>query len=143
MYNEVMQFEVPQFIEIEDKVIGPFTWKQFLYLGGGGLFAVVLFLTTSFLIFIILGLPVLILAAALAFYPINNRPFALFLEAFITFYSSSRLYRWQRKDTPVYKYKQDEVTPRQDNFNPPPTQKKNLVSLSRRLELDAMQRNQS
>ena len=26
---------MPQFIEIEDKIIGPFTWKQFLYLAGG------------------------------------------------------------------------------------------------------------
>ena len=30
-----MQFQVPQFIEIEDKIIGPFTVKQFIYLVGG------------------------------------------------------------------------------------------------------------
>ncbi|GAH87221.1 unnamed protein product, partial [marine sediment metagenome] len=27
-----MQFQVPQYIDIEDKVIGPFTIKQFLYI---------------------------------------------------------------------------------------------------------------
>jgi len=30
-----MRFEVPQFIEVEDKIFGPFTWKQFIYLMGG------------------------------------------------------------------------------------------------------------
>ena len=31
-----MQFQVPQFIEIEDKIFGPLTFKQFIYLAGGG-----------------------------------------------------------------------------------------------------------
>jgi len=31
-----MQYQVPQFIEIEDKIFGPLTLKQFLYLAGGG-----------------------------------------------------------------------------------------------------------
>ncbi|MFM2424198.1 MAG: hypothetical protein RLZZ70_589, partial [Candidatus Parcubacteria bacterium] len=38
-----MQFEVPQFIEIEDKIFGPLTWKQFLYVGGGLSMTAVLF----------------------------------------------------------------------------------------------------
>ena len=43
-YNVCMRFEVPQFIEIEDKIFGPFTWKQFVYLAGGvGLAAVIFF----------------------------------------------------------------------------------------------------
>jgi hypothetical protein len=34
-----MQFQVPQFLDVEDKIIGPFTIKQFLYLAGGAGFA--------------------------------------------------------------------------------------------------------
>ena len=30
-----MQFQVPQFIEVEDKIFGPLTFKQFIYMGGG------------------------------------------------------------------------------------------------------------
>src|SRR3990172_12458701 len=30
-----MQFQVPQFIEIEDKIFGPLTFKQFIYVAGG------------------------------------------------------------------------------------------------------------
>ena len=31
-----MRFQVPQFIEIESKIFGPLTFKQFIYLAGGG-----------------------------------------------------------------------------------------------------------
>jgi hypothetical protein len=34
-----MQFRIPQFIDIEDKVFGPFTFKQFGYLLGAIAFA--------------------------------------------------------------------------------------------------------
>ena len=30
-----MRFQVPQFIEVEDKIFGPLTLKQFLYTAGG------------------------------------------------------------------------------------------------------------
>lgn len=30
-----MQFQVPQFIEVEDKIFGPLTFKQFVYIAGG------------------------------------------------------------------------------------------------------------
>ena len=30
-----MMFSVPQFIDVEDKIIGPLTLKQFIYLAGG------------------------------------------------------------------------------------------------------------
>ena len=92
-----MRFEIPQYIEIEDKIFGPFTWRQFIYLIGGGLFAVALYLLSlPFIITIIIGLPVVGLAAALAFYPINNRPFSLFLESVITYFTKHHLYIWRR-----------------------------------------------
>ena len=31
-----MQFKVPQFLDIEDKIFGPFTFREFVYLTGGG-----------------------------------------------------------------------------------------------------------
>ena len=30
-----MEYQVPQFIEVEDKIFGPFTLKQFIYVAGG------------------------------------------------------------------------------------------------------------
>ncbi len=136
-----MQFEVPQFIEIEDKIFGPLTWRQFLYVGGGGLMAAVLFLTTPFIIFLLFGLPIGVLAFALAFYPINNRPFSHLLEAMWQFLSRSRVYHWERKQEVVYK---DALPPQSEFRNPSLSDslmaKKDISSLARRLELDAMQK---
>ena len=47
-----MRFEVPQFIEVEDKIFGPFTWKQFIYLAGGAGAAVTLYLMLPFFLFV-------------------------------------------------------------------------------------------
>lgn len=143
MYNGDMQFEVPQFIEIEDKIFGPLTWKQFLFVGGGSMFAIVIFITTNLFVFMLLGVPALIFSAVLAFYPVNNRPFSLFLEAMMSYYSSAKMYRWHRKQKPIYKYKQDQVSPRTPVSPPTPDAKKNINSLARKLELEAMQRNQT
>ncbi len=138
-----MQFEVPQFIEIEDKIIGPFTWRQFLYLGGGGGAAVVIFLVAPFFIFVLIGLPLGILAAALAFFPVNNRPFSYFLEAIYTYLTRQKLYLWRQKREIVHK--QNFVpTATIDNpiirSHPSGQPKKDIVSLSRRLELSALQK---
>jgi hypothetical protein len=137
-----MQFEVPQFIEIEDKIIGPFTWRQFLYLGGGGGVAVVLFLTTPFLVFFIVGLPMGLLAGALAFYPINNRPFSYFVEAIYNYFKRHRLYLWQQKREIVHTQSFLPTTTIQNPILSPliGTPKKDITSLARRLELQALQK---
>jgi PrgI family protein len=139
-----MRFEVPQFIEIEDKIFGPFTWRQFLYLGGGVGMGVVLFFTTSFLVFLLIGLPLALLAGALAFYPVNNRPFSFFLEAIVTYMQGKKLYLWQQKKEVIHKYN---FTPSSVGHNenvPPPTplprSSVTTVSLARRLELEALQK---
>lgn len=142
MYNTYMRFEVPQFIEIEDKIFGPLTWRQFLYLGGGVGMGVVLFFTTPFIVFLILGLPLALLAGALAFYPVNNRPFSFFLEAIINYVRGQKLYLWKQNKNIVHKY---QFTPTQipDITVPsstPQASKKNISSLARRLELEALQK---
>lgn len=137
-----MRFEVPQFIEIEDKIFGPLTWRQFLYLGGGVGMGVVLFFTTPFIIFLIFGLPLALLAGALAFYSVNNRPFSFFLEAIIGYLKGNKLYLWKRKTETIHKY---QFTPSQIPNEPlpsvnRPTNQQNITSLARRLELEALQK---
>ncbi len=135
-----MRFEVPQFIEIEDKIFGPLTWRQFLYLGGGLGMAIVLFLRLPFLIFVFTGVPLALLAGALAFYPVNNRPFSFFLEAIVNYFSQKRLYLW-RKEEMLYKVTEAEK-PAPELFEPTIRTKKtgDLSSLARRLELQAIEK---
>ncbi len=136
-----MQFEVPQFIEIEDKIFGPLTWQQFLYVGGGGLMAFVLFISLPFFVFIFLGVPLALLALALAFYPVNNRPFSHFLEAIWRFFSRSREYHWQRKQEMVYKESSFmSGTVQNPTLSSTLVGKKDIASIARKLELDAMQK---
>lgn len=140
-----MRFEVPQFIDIEDKIFGPLTWRQFLYLGGGVGMGVVLFFTANLIVFILVGLPLAVLAGALAFYPVNNRPFSFFLEAIVNYFQGTKLYLWRQKEQKTYKYSFEpkmidkgslEVTTAENK----PTPKAPQVSLARRLELEAMQK---
>lgn len=142
-----MRFEVPQFIEIEDKIFGPLTWRQFLYLGGGLGMAVVMFFTIPFILFVIFGIPLALLAGALSFYPVNNRPFSFFLEAIVNYISGQRLYLWRQKSDVVHKesihtqsnslYVSPKNTP-----TTPPGQKKSITSLARKLELQALQKSE-
>ena len=93
-----MQFQVPQFIEIEDKIFGPLTIKQFIYLAGGVGASIVLWLYIPYkIISVILILPVVALALALAFYKTNGKSFLDILEAAFYYYIGSKLYIWRKE----------------------------------------------
>jgi hypothetical protein len=140
-YNDAMRFEVPQFIEIEDKIFGPFTWKQFVYLGGGVGLAVVIFFTLPLIVFVLIGVPIGGLAVLLAFYPVNNRPFSIFLESIVFFYKNSRVYHWRKKSNIIYKDRSNE---RIESSEPryQIAEGSSINSLSRKLEIAALQKEQ-
>jgi hypothetical protein len=91
-----MQFQVPQFLEIEDKIFGPFTFREFAYLAGGA--------GLCFVLYKLLGLfwgaiPMLLIAGfslALTFYKPNNKPFINMIEAGFKYFSQSKLYIWKK-----------------------------------------------
>ena len=70
-----MRFQVPQFIDIEDKIFGPLTFKQFVYLAGAGGLGFLIFKSLPLLIALPLILGVLGLGVSLAFVKINNKTF--------------------------------------------------------------------
>ena len=92
-----MQFKVPQFIDIEDKVVGPLTFKQFAYLAGGGGLVYLSFRILPTLIALPVAGALAALALALAFIKYNEKPFIHTLEAFVRYYSKSRLYLWRKQ----------------------------------------------
>ena len=143
VYYTCMRFTVPQFIEIEDKIFGPLTWKQFLYVGGGFGLAVALFFV-NFILFVFVGLPVAALAGALAFYPVNNRPFSVFLESAFNYFMSDHRYFWQNDGSVVYTQKSDRREKDSADYHPPTKgSQPKLASLSRRLELEAIEQEQA
>jgi len=109
-----MRFQVPQFIEIEDKIFGPLTFKQFIYLigGGGGVF--VLYALFPLPLAIIFGIPVAVFSLALAFYQVHNQPFIKVVENAFRYFVGAKLYIWKKKEqkaSPVLASKKPEEEP--------------------------------
>ncbi len=96
-----MEYQVPQFIEVEDKIFGPFTFKQFVYIAGGAGLCAIAFIYLPLLIAVIVALPVAALAGALAFYRINNKPFIDVIEAGFTYLTKGKLYLWKKEEPTV------------------------------------------
>jgi len=92
-----MQYQVPQFIEIEDKIFGPLTLKQFIYLAGGGGLCLFFFTLLPLYFAVLFMLPVAALAAALAFYKVNGRPFIDAMEHAFGYFFGHKLYLWQQR----------------------------------------------
>lgn len=91
-----MRFQVPQFIDMEDKIFGPLTLKQFIYVAGGAGLVIIFFtLLPKFLAFLIAA-PFVGLSLALAFYKPNNRPFVHALEAMVSYFLGEKLYVWKK-----------------------------------------------
>ena len=93
-----MEYQVPQFIEIEDKVVGPLTLKQFIYIAGGIGLCAICFFTLPLILAIVLSIPIAALAAALAFYKMNGKSFIEILEAGFNYYTGGKLFLWKREE---------------------------------------------
>lgn len=108
-----MQFQVPQFLEVEDKLFGFLTLKQFLFVAGG---AAIAYLVYTFLPGWISS-PIITLvipfALALAFVKVNTKPFIFFVEAVLRYIFSPRLYIW--KKIPNAPKKEGESAQKQNN----------------------------
>jgi hypothetical protein len=91
-----MQFKVPQFLDIEDKIFGPFTFREFAYLAGG---AGLCFVFYKWLGLIFAIIPILMIAGfvlALTFYRPNNKPLIFMLEAGFKYFTQGKLYIWKK-----------------------------------------------
>ena len=90
------QFAVPQFIDVEPKVIGPITVRQFVMLIAGGLFIFIAYKLSSFVVFIIWAIVIAGITVTFAFAKINSRPFHLFLLAVFATFLKPNLRVWDK-----------------------------------------------
>jgi len=96
-----MRFQVPQFIEIEDKIVGPLTLKQFLYIAGGVGMSIIAYRFLPLILSIIVIAVIASLSLALAFFKYNNKPFVDLLEASVKYYLGEKLYIWKKRERVV------------------------------------------
>lgn len=128
----MQQFVVPQFIDVEDKVIGPVTVRQFIIIlaGGGAMF--IAYKISDFALFIVWFMLISALTFGFAFVKINGRPVHYFLLNVFQTSKKPRLRIWQKKLTnaELKNYLKKEVKPL-----PPTIPAKNKVRATRLAEL--------
>lgn len=92
----MQQVVVPQFLDVEDKIIGPITVRQFIELMVGGIIITIFKQLFDFSLFVVSGLVVLSITVIVAFARINGQAFHLFLLNFIQTLRNPKLKVWRK-----------------------------------------------
>lgn len=100
---------VPQYIDIEDKIVGPLTWKHIGWLFGGTGILVIAWLFLDKLTFYIFAVPIGIIIGLLAFYRPNGVSMIEFIGYSLGYVFRPKLYTWQREVEKVKKKKKEDV----------------------------------
>ena len=93
----MQQFTVPQFIDVEDKIIGPVTTRQFVIFLGGAAIIAISYKIFDFSLFLFVSVLCLGLVALFAFVKINGRPFHFFFINLIQTLKRPRLRVWNHR----------------------------------------------
>lgn len=104
-----MEFTVPQFIEKEPKIVGPFTFKQFIFIGIAGGICLFLFFTVPLFLFIIISIVLLGGAFALAFVKIEKTSLPTFIKNFFSFLFKPKIYLWKKNTSPPKFLKKERI----------------------------------
>jgi hypothetical protein len=118
-----MQFAVPQFTDVEDKLIGPFTLKQFLFIGATG--GIVLFFYSLLhlsIFFFVFAIPVAGIGLYLTFGRFNGRPVYGYLGAFINYLTrpQARIFKREEPNVVISIKKNEPAVSNQVSLDEPP-----------------------
>jgi len=96
-----MRFQVPQFIEHEPKVIGPLTFRQFIYLGVPGAIAFFLYFLAPFPVFLAASVLLGGIGFVFAFIKIGGRNLPSILLNIVSFTLAPKRYIWKKGMVPM------------------------------------------
>lgn len=91
-----MIFSVPQFIDIEDKIVGPLTAKQLGWLAAGAVILLFCYGLLDQSAFVISAIIVGLIFGSLAFYRPYNQPLINFVMSSVMFATRPKRYLWHR-----------------------------------------------
>lgn len=100
-----MQYQVPQFIDTEDKLVGPFSLRQFVYVGAAGVVCAIAYFFLQTWLFVIVTIIALGGAFALAFLKINGRPLIKVGIAAFNYYWKPQMYVWKPEHPAMAQHK--------------------------------------
>jgi hypothetical protein len=96
-----MRFTVPQFIEREAKIVGPLTFKQFIYVASGAAVCFFVYQIAPFYIFLSSCVIFGGAGLALAFLQINGRSLPIVLGNLLKFNTAPKMYIWKKREVPI------------------------------------------
>lgn len=97
-----MRYTVPQFIDYETRVVGPFTFSQFVFIGTTAAVCFVLyFILDNVILFLFILALVMPTAFALALLKVGGRPIPIILMNFFRFSTRTKMYIWKKKEAPI------------------------------------------
>lgn len=131
-----MQFTVPQFIERPAKIVGPLTFKQFVFVGIAGGICLFFYFTMPLSVFIIATVVLLGGAFALAFLKIERTPLPFFIKNLFVFLFKPKVYLWKKKAIPpkIIKKKREAEKGTKEEIAPKIAARSRLRDLSTRIE---------
>lgn len=103
-----MQFQVPQFIETEDKIVGPLSLRQFVYIAVAGGLCFILFFALKTWLWFIFTVILAAVAFSLAFLKVNGQPMVKVLVAAARFLWKPQTFVWQPERTSAKKEAHDD-----------------------------------
>jgi hypothetical protein len=122
------QFVVPQFIDVEDKILGPLTVRQFVILLVVFGTDFLIYKLADFALFIATGIPLFAFGVVLAFVKINGQPFHYYLLNLSQYLKRPKLKIWDKtlNDAEVREFLEEKPLP-----PPPPRPKKEALTTSK------------
>ncbi|MFC1608813.1 PrgI family protein [Patescibacteria group bacterium] len=93
-----MIFNVPQFIDVEDKIVGPLGWRHLFWIFGLGAVLLVLWNILEQQVFYIVAIPIAGVFMAFAFVRPYGQPLTKFVWSVFGFVFRPKVYMWRREE---------------------------------------------
>jgi len=97
----MQQFTVPQFIDVEDKIIGPITARQFVIFLAAAIVIGISYKIFDFALFLTFSITIFIIAVTFGFVKINGRPFHFFMLNIVQTWRRPNIRVWNNRLAPV------------------------------------------
>lgn len=91
-----MLYNVPQFVDVEDKIVGPITGRQLIWMITMGLVLVILYNIFTLQAFFVIGIPVAAFFCAFAFWRPYGQPLTRMSFYGLIYLFRSRVYVWRQ-----------------------------------------------
>lgn len=92
----MQQFTVPQFIDVEDKIIGPITVRQFLIMLSGFIVVAIFYKIFDFSLFLAASILDMMICGIFAFLRVNGRPFHFFVLNLVQSFKKPKIRVWRQ-----------------------------------------------